>query len=148
MLQDVPRPGLWKRLIIGALLIVFAAAGATAVAAFHEIDKVVDALEENPELELGSDALATTDPGEPQTILILGSDRRPRSNAEGASGARSDTIMLVRLNPHKDATAIMSLPRDLKVRIPGNGVNKINAAYEIGGPGLTLATVKELTRLS
>jgi LCP family protein required for cell wall assembly len=147
MLQDIPRPGLWKRLVIGALLVVFAAAAATAVAAFHEIDKVVDALELNPELKLGKDTLATTDPGEPQTLLILGSDRRPRNNGEGASGARSDTIMLVRLNPHKEATAIMSLPRDLKVQIPKHGVEKINAAYEFGGPALTLETVKKLTGL-
>ena len=55
--------------------------------------------------------------------------------------------MLVRLNPDKEATAIMSLPRDLKVNIPGHGVDKINAAYEYGGPALTLRTVKELTGL-
>jgi LCP family protein required for cell wall assembly len=147
MLEDIPRPGLWKRLLIGGVLCIFAAAAATAVAAFHEIDKVVDALELNPELKLGKDTLATTDPGEPQTILILGSDRRPKQNPEGASGARSDTIMLVRLNPHKEATAIMSLPRDLKVQIPGHGVDKINASYQIGGPALTVDTVKKLTGL-
>ena len=45
--------------------------------------------------------------------------------------------MLVRLNPDKEATAIMSLPRDLKVHIPGHGVDKINASYELGGPKLT-----------
>jgi LCP family protein required for cell wall assembly len=147
MLQDIPRPGLWKRLLVGGFLVVFAAAAATAVAAFHEVDKIVDALELSPELKLGKNTLATTDPGEPQTLLILGSDHRPRNNAEGASGARSDTIMLVRLNPHKDATAIMSLPRDLKVNIPGHGVQKINAAYELGGPALTLKTVTSLTGL-
>ena len=80
--------------------------------------------------------------------MILGSDRRPKNNVEGGSGARSDTIMLVRLNPDKDATAIMSLPRDLKVQIPGHGTDKINAAYELGGPRLTLRTVKQLTGLS
>jgi LCP family protein required for cell wall assembly len=148
MFQDIPRPGLWKRLLLGGFLVVFAAAGATAVAAFHEVDKVVQALELGTELELGKNTLAQTDPGQPQTILILGSDVRPKANAEGASGARSDTIMLVRLNPDKEATAIMSLPRDLKVRIPGHGVDKINAAYEYGGPALTLQTVKQLTRLS
>jgi polyisoprenyl-teichoic acid--peptidoglycan teichoic acid transferase len=148
MLDDLPRPGLWKRLLIGGFLIVFAAAAATAVAAFHEVDKVVNALELTPELKLGENALATTDPGKPQTLLILGSDRRPRQNAEGASGARSDTIMLVRLNPEKGATAIMSLPRDLKVQIPGHGVDKINASYELGGPALTLETVKRLTGLN
>jgi LCP family protein required for cell wall assembly len=146
VLEDIPRPGLWKRLLIGAALVIFASAGATAVAAFREIDKVVDALELGPELKLGKE-LARTDPGEPQTLMILGSDRRPRVNAEGAAGARSDTIMLVRLDPDKEATAIMSLPRDLKVEIPGHGVDKINSAYELGGPKLTLRTVKRLTGL-
>ena len=41
----------------------------------------------------------------------------------------------------------MSLPRDLKVQIPGHGTDKINAAYELGGPRLTLKTVKQLTGL-
>jgi LCP family protein required for cell wall assembly len=148
MFEDIPRPGLWKRLLLGALLCIFAAAGATTVAAFHEVDKVVKALELGPELELRKDALAETDPGEPQTLLILGSDRRPKNNTEGAlNDARSDTIMLVRLNPDKEATAIMSLPRDLKVEIPGQGVDKINAAYSYGGPQKTLDTVKRLTGL-
>jgi LCP family protein required for cell wall assembly len=147
MFEDIPRPGLWKRLLLGGLLVIFAAAGATAVAAFHEVDKVVKALELGPELKLGKEKLAQTDPGEPQTLMILGSDRRPRDNVEGAGGARSDTIMLVRLDPDKDATAILSLPRDLKVEIPGHGTDKINAAYEFGGPKLTLDTVKAVTGL-
>ena len=147
MFDDIPRPGLWKRLLLGSLLVVFAAAGAPAVAAFDEIDNVVEALELSPELKLGKRQLAETDPGEPQTLLILGSDRRPRQNVEGAAGARSDTIMLVRLNPDKEAIAVMSLPRDLKVQIPGHGTDKINAAYQTGGPRLTLDTVKELTGL-
>ncbi|MGH2715373.1 MAG: LCP family protein [Thermoleophilaceae bacterium] len=146
MFQDIPRPGLWKRLLLGAFLCIFAAAGATAVAGFHEVDKVVDALELGPELELGED-LAQTDPGKPQTLMILGSDRRPRENAEGAAGARSDTIMLVRLDADKEATAILSLPRDLRVEIPNYGTAKLNAAYEQGGPKLTLETVKSVTGL-
>ncbi len=38
----------------------------------------------------------------------------------------------------------MSVPRDLKVKIPGHGTDKINAAYELGGPRLTVKTVKSL----
>jgi polyisoprenyl-teichoic acid--peptidoglycan teichoic acid transferase len=147
MFDEIPRPGLWKRLVLGAVFVIFAAAAATAVAAFHEIDKVVDALELGPELKLGRQ-LAETDPGEPQTLMLLGSDRRPRRNTEGAAGARSDTIMLVRLDPDKEAIAIMSLPRDLKVEIPGRGTDKLNMAYDYGGPKLTLETVKRLTGLS
>jgi LCP family protein required for cell wall assembly len=148
MLEDIPRPGLWKRLLLGSFLVIFAAAGAAAVAGFHEVDKVRQVFRESPELKLGKGALATTDPGKPQTLLILGSDKRPKNNSEGAfSDSRSDTIMLVRLDPEKEATAIMSLPRDLKVEIPGHGTDKINAAYQLGGPALTLKTVRAVTKL-
>ncbi|NLT06053.1 MAG: LCP family protein [Solirubrobacterales bacterium] len=147
--DDSNRPGIWKKLFLGAFLVIFAAASATAVAAFREIDKVVDALDQHEDLALGKE-LAETDPGEAQTILLLGSDRRPDDAVDGGAGtgARSDTIILVRLNPEENATALMSLPRDLRVEIPGHGVDKINAAYTLGGPRLTLRTVKELTGLS
>ena len=133
--------------MLGAVLVIFATASATAVAAFREVDKVVDALKENDSLTLTE--LAETDPGEPQTIMLLGSDRRPDNATDGGAGtgARSDTIILVRLDPDK-GTALMSLPRDLKVEIPGYGTDKINAAYELGGPNLTLKTVRRLTGLS
>ena len=71
---------------------------------------------------------------------------RERSHADG--GARRDTLILVRLDPAKKRTALLSLPRDLKVRIPGRGVDKLNAAYAYGGPRLTLKTVKQLTGLT
>ena len=147
--DDSTRPGLWKKLLLGAFLVIFAAASATSVAAFREIDKVVDALDQSEDLKLGSQ-LATSDPGKPQTILLLGSDKRPDDATDGGAGGgqRSDTIILARLDPENQATAMMSLPRDLKVEIPGHGVDKINAAYSIGGPKLTLRTVKRLTGLS
>lgn len=146
--DDSNRPGLWKKLLLGAFLIVFAAASATSVAAFREIDKVVDALDQNEDLKLG-DQLARSDPGQPQTILLLGSDKRPDDATDGGAGTgqRSDTIILARLDPENQATAMMSLPRDLKVEIPGHGVGKINEAYSAGGPKLTVRTVKRLTGL-
>jgi polyisoprenyl-teichoic acid--peptidoglycan teichoic acid transferase len=145
--DDDKRPSLFRRFLLAAALLIFASAGATSVAAFREVDTVVDRLKQRPELKLGGE-IATTDPGEPQTIMVLGSDKRPKNSGDGAdSGARSDTIILVRLDPSKNATALMSLPRDLKVQIPGHGTDKINAAYETGGPKLTLQTVKLLTGL-
>ena len=47
--------------------------------------------------------------------------------------------MLLRLDPDRNAIALLSLPRDLKVDIPGVGTDKLNAAYSLGGPKLTLA---------
>jgi polyisoprenyl-teichoic acid--peptidoglycan teichoic acid transferase len=148
--EDIPRPGIWKKLILGAVLVVFATAGATSVAAFREVDSVVNHLRQTPSIRIGKTTLAKVDPGQPQTILLLGSDKRPKNSKDGGAGTggRSDTIILARLDPKRKATALMSLPRDLKVQIPGHGTDKINAAYELGGPALTLRTVKQLTGLS
>ena len=44
-------------------------------------------------------------------------------------------MILMRLDASKNAIALMSLPRDLKVRIPGHGTDKLNAAYSYGGRG-------------
>ena len=55
--------------------------------------------------------------------------------------------MLVRIDPGK-GVALLSLPRDLKVEIPGHGTDKINVAYTLGGPKLTIKTVKQLTGLA
>ena len=81
--------------------------------------------------------------GEPQTILMLGSDKRS-TDAEDRP-ALSDTAILLRLDPKRDAIAMMSIPRDLKVEIPDHGTDKFNAAYAYGGPKLTLRTIRQLT---
>lgn len=78
------------------------------------------------------------------TILVLGSDRRPRGTREpGALGgpSRSDTIMLLRVGGGHSAR--LSIPRDTVVPIPGHGSGKINAAYAYGGPRLAIRTVED-----
>ena len=137
---------MWRRLLLGALLIVFASATATAAAGFREIDRVVTAFREGEILDLGQ-SLAEAEAGQPQTIMLIGSDERPRWSPNYEDKARSDSIVLVRLDPARGATAIMSLPRDLKVTVPGRGTRKLNNAYEEGGPRLALETVKNLTGL-
>jgi LCP family protein required for cell wall assembly len=74
----------------------------------------------------------------------MGSDIRPEF---GEKYGRSDTTILLRLDNEKNLISVMSIPRDLQTEIPGVGVAKFNAAYEKGGPKLTLKVVKELTGL-
>jgi LCP family protein required for cell wall assembly len=78
------------------------------------------------------------------TVLVLGSDQRPKSSKEpGANSgpSRSDTIMLMRTGG--GASARLSIPRDTVVNIPGHGENKINAAFAFGGPKLAARTVED-----
>jgi LCP family protein required for cell wall assembly len=74
------------------------------------------------------------------TTLVLGSDRRP-----GGGPGRSDSILLVRVDPGRNRIAELSIPRDLRVTIPGHGDDRINAAYTLGGPALAIQTVRALT---
>ena len=82
-------------------------------------------------------------PHKPMNILLIGSDK---STVPGDPG-RSDTQMLVRLDPETKSISMLSLPRDLRVNIDGVGYNKMNAAYSYGGPQLVIKTFKELTGL-
>jgi LCP family protein required for cell wall assembly len=83
------------------------------------------------------------DDSQPVTFLLLGSDSR------GVVGepARSDTIMVLRLNPEKKIGYLISIPRDSWVKIKGHGEKKINAAYQYGGPNLMIDTVRNFTGL-
>jgi LCP family protein required for cell wall assembly len=138
---------MWKRFIAAMAVIVFLTAAGTSTAVLLEVDDSVNAfLRENTPIAGVDDVLDDVDAGGPQTLLVLGSDRRYDDKKMGIE-PRSDTIILVRLDPSKDATAILSIPRDLKVSYRGpNGTysDKINAAYSIGGPRATVRKVKEL----
>jgi LCP family protein required for cell wall assembly len=146
-LPDLPeRTGIWKRYLLGALITVVASSAAMAVVGFNQLDRVARAF--SGDLSVGNE-LAEAPPGKPQTILLIGSDKRAKTSVDAqlGSGTRSDTMILMRLDPERDAIALLSLPRDLKVNIPGVGVNKLNAAYSEGGTKLTLQTIKDFTGL-
>jgi polyisoprenyl-teichoic acid--peptidoglycan teichoic acid transferase len=137
--EKPPRRSLWPRFVAGSLLIIVAMATATAVSLLVYLTDIARGLGGLPSVQ---SQLAAVDPGKPQTILILGSDKRPKGQE---IGARSDTTMLVRVA--SDQITVLSIPRDLKVNIPGHGIDKFNAAYSYGGPKLTLKVVKQLTGL-
>jgi LCP family protein required for cell wall assembly len=77
-------------------------------------------------------------PGEPENYLVVGSDSRAGGSAAEAAetgGRRSDTIMVVRIDPAAEEAQVLSLHRDLWVPIAGAGrEDKINAAYAMGTP--------------
>ena len=84
------------------------------------------------------------------TVLVMGLDYRDWSAGEGPS--RTDTMMLLTLDPLKNTAGMLSIPRDLWVSIPGFENGRINTAYFLGeayqmpggGPGLAIKTVEGL----
>lgn len=94
---------------------------------------IVPSRETNP-----ADQGKTLDGGSAVNVLLMGIDHR--TNDVG----RSDTLLLLTVDMKKDKAAILSIPRDTRVKIADNGYDKINHTYAFGGHELTCATVSEL----
>jgi polyisoprenyl-teichoic acid--peptidoglycan teichoic acid transferase len=142
---------LWAKMLIGCLMVVTAVAATVATGTLLEVKAFTDALKQSPQLQLGNE-LASANAGGPQTLLLIGSDKRAKGAIDGGGPPHSDTMLLVRLDPNQPDTTLLSVPRDLKVRIhPDHGASstqKINAAYSIGGAKLAVKTVKQVLGVS
>jgi len=95
-------------------------------------------------------------PGSGTNWLIAGSDsrqgltraqERKYSTGFDVSGGRSDTIMILHMPAGGGQPLLISIPRDSYVDIPGYGFNKINAAFDFGGPKLLAETIQDTTGL-
>jgi LCP family protein required for cell wall assembly len=146
-----PYEGRWsgwsllKRFAIGVVVIFTLSATTVASAVLLEVREVSSIIKDEsvPLAPAVSSLLQDVSPGKPQTILVIGDDRRKIDVKQG-NPTRSDTMILVRLDPKKGATAMMSLPRDLLVDIPDHGRDKLNAAFSYGEDALTLRTIRSL----
>ena len=97
-------------------------------------------------------------PSEGHDYVLVGSDSREGLTAaqrkqlhtgstQTAEGKRTDSIIVVHVPSGDGKPALISLPRDSYVPIPGHDKNKINAAYSLGGPKLLVATIEQVTDL-
>ena len=138
-----------KHYVIGALVIVLLIAGAATAIVLLEVHHINTYF---PKSTLPHAALKEITPaqaGAAETILVIGSDKRARSTvaADRTSPPRSDTLMLIHMDPGQHQTSVLSIPRDLKVTLTsatGTPMTaKINAAYSVGGSALTAQTVKQ-----
>jgi polyisoprenyl-teichoic acid--peptidoglycan teichoic acid transferase len=77
------------------------------------------------------------------SILLLGRDYENNDRRVGLN--HSDSIMILRTDPSRHRLVYLSIPRDLRVPIPGYGEAKINAAMQVGGPALVVRTIEGLT---
>lgn len=97
------------------------------------------ALKNKEEAEKLAKTLAKdTDDSKPFYMLVLGSDAR-----KGDKASRSDVITLIRVDEKKGTLDLISIPRDTAINMGSHDVQKINAAYAIGGAAYAVQTVSE-----
>ena len=90
------------------------------------------------------------DSDQPRNFLLVGADSDDglaendpaRAGRGEVGGIRSDTIMVVRVDPKTNEAKVLSFPRDLWVDIPGSGKGRINSSLEFGGPDKLIETIK------
>ena len=133
------------RIILSVVLLLILLIVVWAIASWLAFDRGVE--EANQRLSPRARAALVPHEGllmsRPTTTLLMGTDHADR--ADRADANRSDSIMLVRTDPDRHRIAYLSVPRDLRVDIPGHGTAKINAAFALGGPALAMRTITGVT---
>jgi len=128
-------------LLLVLLLVLIAWGVASYLAARRGVEKSNARVPEKAKVGLAhQDSLLLSTPS---NILVLGTDHSKSADRETAN--RSDSIMLIRTDPDRHRVWYLSIPRDLRVPIPGFGEGKVNAAMQLGGPALAIRTVEVAT---
>jgi LCP family protein required for cell wall assembly len=135
MTRSFPRVLLGRFAVALAVSVPLVLGGVVGVNAF--IDRKID---EIPRVKVKT--AENTDPGQPANFLLIGSDTRAQvqtpeekaafGDASAEGGQRSDTLMVIHVDPEQKTGFLVSFPRDLVVNIPGLGQSKINAAFNEG----------------
>jgi LCP family protein required for cell wall assembly len=126
-------------LSIIVVLIVLGGAG-YAYYLYHSVKEAADKMHQNISFDNGRNQPDRTKKSEPISILLMGVDER--KNDRG----RSDTLIVMTLNPQKGKMQMISIPRDTRTKIVGKGImDKINHAYAFGGTKMAINTVEHFT---
>lgn len=113
------------------LLLGGVAAGVAVGFLWYGLGDIDRQLEKSPRLAIPQ--LQRADVGSSQNILLIGADTRWSDRVAGQRG-RSDTMILLHLDPDQQQVGVLSIPRDLRIQIGGQ-TRKFNASYELGGAG-------------
>ena len=126
--------------VVGLIVVVGVVVGASYLWLYLQWQKTqIDDPDVIAALDASSNANLFPAPEGTMNILVLGIDDR------GWEAIRSDTMILVHADPTNNYLSTLSLPRDLRVEVPGYGTDKLNAAYVYGGRELAIRTAETLT---
>lgn len=130
---------LWLKIVLSMLVIFVVGAGAYAYSVYHSLTSAVETMHDPIDREVSEKRTeeVTLEHKDPFSILLLGVDER-----QGDRG-RSDTIIVLSVNPNLNSIKMLSIPRDTRTEIVGHGTtDKINHAYAFGEEEMSIATVE------
>ncbi|NWQ39496.1 LytR family transcriptional regulator [Bacillus sp. EB106-08-02-XG196] len=134
----------WLRVVMFTFAILIVAVGAYAYSVYNSLTTAVDTM--HTPLEREKSEKRTEDislkKADPFSVALLGVDQRP-----GDRG-RSDTMIVLAVNPNTNSVKMLSIPRDTRTEIVGRGsMDKINHAYAFGGVEMSLDSIENLLNI-
>ncbi|PGS56049.1 LytR family transcriptional regulator [Bacillus sp. AFS041924] len=129
-------------ILVSLLVVIGLGIGGYAYSIYHNVNKTSDAIYKDIKKTDKRKEEVSVEKKEPFSILLLGVDHRP-----GDKG-RSDTMIVLTVNPNTNTTKMVSIPRDTRTEIVGKGkVDKINHAYAFGGIQMSVDTVENFLNI-
>nr|WP_085990957.1 LCP family protein [Oceanobacillus senegalensis] len=130
----------WLKVSLVVVLVLLVGVGTYFFSIYNHVNKTVNQQMHKPLPSIDHHiSKEKMEEKEPLNILLLGVDKRP-----GDKG-RSDSIIVMNLDPANNKMQLISIPRDTRTEIVGKGfTDKINHAYAYGGPDMSIETVENL----
>ncbi|MCI2951308.1 LCP family protein [Staphylococcus haemolyticus] len=130
--------------MITILIILLVLIVAAAIFVFTKLHSLNNSINESLDRDHSQLRQKAAKEGDPMTVVLYGIDDDAERQQENL-GQRSDSIVLMSINPEDKKTVMVSVPRDTRAKIVGHGTTeKINHAYAYGGPKMAVNSLEKL----
>jgi polyisoprenyl-teichoic acid--peptidoglycan teichoic acid transferase len=134
----------WPKVLLSIFAVLLIAGGAYAYSVYHSLTTAVDTMHTPLQREKSEkrEEQVSLQKAQPFSVVLLGVDQREHDRG------RSDSIIVMAVNPNTNSVKMISIPRDTRTEIVGKGkVDKINHAYAYGGVDMSLKTIENFLEI-
>ena len=145
MAKEKKKKSLVLKVIVTILIILIVLAIAIGIYVFSKVNSLSNAIHNPLDRDKSELRKKPVGDGDPVSIVIYGIDEDAKRKQQNL-GQRTDSIVMMSINPKDHKTVMVSVPRDTRAKIVGRGTTeKINHAYAYGGPDMAVKSLEELT---
>lgn len=147
MARDKKKKSLVFKIIAIILIILIVLAIAIGIYVFSKVNSLSNAIHNPLDRDKSELRKKAVGDGDPVSIVIYGIDEDSERKEQNL-GQRTDSIVMMSINPKDHKTVMVSIPRDTRAKIVGRGTTeKINHAYAYGGPDMAVKSLEKLTNV-
>ena len=147
MAKEKKKKSLVLKVIVTILIILIVLAIAIGIYVFSKVNSLSNAIHNPLDRDKSELRKKPVGDGDPVSIVIYGIDEDAKRKQQNL-GQRTDSIVMMSINPKDHKTVMVSVPRDTRAKIVGRGTTeKINHAYAYGGPDMAVKSLEELTNV-